>query len=135
MNTANVPMNALVRKHLDEQLRTRVMHLLFWVIVVMLLIGPVSAHAQSMSGSMPWETFAQKVACSMSGPWVKWLAVTAIALAGIMFGLGELSGPFKRAMEIAGGFSIAVAAVAVVTMILPSSATSGLAGASCSATL
>jgi type IV secretory pathway VirB2 component (pilin) len=44
---------------------------------------------------------------------VKWAAVIAIALGGVMFGLGELNGPFQRMMQIAGGFSIAIGAVAI----------------------
>lgn len=81
---------------------------------------PSVALAQSFQGGLPWEAATRNIACQLGGPTLKWLAVIAIVLAGIMFGLGELSGPFQRFMQIAGGFSIAVSAVSVVGWLLGS---------------
>lgn len=83
-------------------------------VVVLFSLTPLSAHA----AGMPWESFTHTLACELSGPWVKWLAVISVALGGIMFGLGELSGPFSKVMQIAGGFSIAVGAASVVPLML-----------------
>src|ERR1035437_60371 len=89
------------------------------VIVALFALLPSVAHAQS-TGGLPWETFGCKLASQLTGPWVKWMAVIAVALGGVMFGLGELSGPFKKVMEIIGGFTIALGATGVVATLLPS---------------
>lgn len=103
-----------------KDLGNTLMSVLTVCLVVMLLAAvPQDAHAQFSSSALPWETFTQKVACALQGPWVKWAAVIAVALGGVMFGLGELSGPFQRVMQIAGGFSIALGAVGVVAWLLP----------------
>lgn len=126
MFTATHALNPIVQQQIHEQAKSRMLVILF-LIGLVLLLGPLSAHAQTQ-GTMPWETFTSTIAKQMCGPWVKWLAVIAVALGGIMFGLGELSGPFKRTMEIAGGFSIAVAAAAVVGMMLPGQNIGGACG-------
>jgi type IV secretory pathway VirB2 component (pilin) len=72
------------------------------------------------AATAPWETFAQTLACTMRGGWVKWMAVLAIAIGGLMFGLGEMNGPFQKILQIAGGFSIALGSVAVATTLLGS---------------
>src|ERR1035437_10675176 len=95
------------------------------VIVALFALLPSIAHAQT---TMPWETFSTKLACTLSGNWVKWMAVIAVALGGVMFGLGELSGPFQKMMQIVGGFTIALGAVTVVSTLLPGTA---IAAGSC----
>jgi len=77
--------------------------------------GPALADT---STSLPWDTFTQKLACMLSGNWVKWAAVIAIAVGGVMYGLGELSGPFGRVMQVGGGFSVAAGAVTVAGWLL-----------------
>jgi type IV secretory pathway VirB2 component (pilin) len=81
---------------------------------------PPAAWAQAAGGAagLPWDSFTQKLACMMSGAWIKWAAVIAIAIGGVMYGLGELSGPFGRVMQIGGGFSIAAGAVTVAGWLL-----------------
>jgi type IV secretion system protein VirB2 len=98
----------------------------FWlfaaIVITVLTLLPNLAHAQQ---AMPWESFTCSLAKQVTGPWIKWMAVIAIALGGVMFGLGELSGPFQRVMQIAGGFSIALGAVAIVANMFPSTASMG----------
>jgi type IV secretion system protein VirB2 len=79
---------------------------------------PVLAQSIGGNGSLPWDTFTQRLACMLSGAWVKWVAVIAIAIGGVMYGLGELSGPFSRVMQIGGGFSVAAGAVTVAGWLL-----------------
>lgn len=104
----------------NNKMNLRFMLAMLFVFLVLTLL-PDLAHAQS--GPLPWETFTNKLACTLSGNWVKWMAVIAIALGGVMFGLGELSGPFQKMMQIAGGFSIALGAVGIVNMLLNTSGT------------
>lgn len=88
--------------------------------VFMVMIGMLATPATSFAaeGSMPWEGALQAMAESMTGPWVKWLAIIAIAVGGILFGIGELNGPFKYALQIAAGFSVAVGAAAIAGMVV-----------------
>ncbi len=99
----------------NNKMNLRLMLAMLFVFLVLALL-PDLAHAQVPG--MPWETFSTSLACTLSGNWVKWMAVIAIALGGVMFGLGELSGPFQKMMQIAGGFSIALGAVGIVNMLL-----------------
>jgi len=94
----------------EQGRRVALMVLAMMAIAVLLMLAPEPAYAQA---ALPWEDFTKKLACTVSGAWVKWAAVIAIALGGVMFGLGELNGPFQRMMQIAGGFSIAIGAVAI----------------------
>lgn len=104
----------------QEQWLNRLTSLLAVFAVAIFLFSPDVAMAQSID--LPWETFTQKLACTLTGAWLKWMAVIAVALAGVLWGVGELSGPFQRVMQIASGFSIAIAAVAVVGWLLPAGA-------------
>ena len=92
-------------------------------LTLLLIASPDSALAQSIggNGSLPWDTFTQRLACMLSGAWVKWVSVIAIAIGGVMYGLGELSGPFSRVMQIGGGFSVAAGAVTVAGWLLGAS--------------
>ena len=74
----------------------------------------------SLASAAPWDEFSRNLACTMTGPWVKWMAVLAIAIGGLMFGLGELNGPFGTVLRIAGGFSIALGAVSIATLLFNS---------------
>lgn len=120
MKTDLLPLNAIERnRDLKRMGKDAVSAVMIGFVIVGLLV-PMAANAQSSTG-LPWVKFTETLACELQGPWVKWLAVIAVALGGIMFGLGELSGPFQRTMQIAGGFSIAVGALTVVPLLLPGS--------------
>lgn len=99
---------------------TRLILALFLVFAIFALM-PDFAHAQTTTGALPWVSFSCKLAEMLTGDWVKWMAVIAVALGGLMFGLGELNGPFKLTLQIAGGFSIALGAAGVVGLLLPGS--------------
>ena len=114
MKTTLLPQNKLARNNDLIRMGKEAASAFAIGLGMVLLLGPLSASAQQL----PWETFSRTLACGLSGAWVKWLAVIAVALGGVMFGLGELSGPFQRTMQIAGGFRIALGAVAVVGMLL-----------------
>lgn len=101
---------SLMEAETEQRRRFTFMVLAMMVVAVFFMLAPEPAYAQA---ALPWEDFTKKMACTVTGAWVKWAAVIAIALGGVMFGLGELSGPFQRMMQIAGGFSIAIGAVAI----------------------
>lgn len=83
-------------------------------VLAFLLLIPELAQAQT---AMPWDNFTCMLAKQLGGNAIKWMAVIAVALAGLMYGLGELAGPFQKTLQIAAGFSIALGAVAVVSMM------------------
>jgi type IV secretory pathway VirB2 component (pilin) len=90
-------------------------------LLICLMCFPEPAFAQT---SLPWETFTQKLACTVTGPWVRWACVLAIAICGVLYGFAELQGPFKQVMMIGAGFSVALGAVSVVPTFLGGSALS-----------
>lgn len=81
-------------------------------LLICLMCFPEPAFAQA---PLPWETFTQKLACTVTGPWVRWACVLAIAICGVLYGFGELQGPFKNVMMIGAGFSVALGAVSIAT--------------------
>lgn len=81
-------------------------------LLICLMCFPEPAFAQT---SLPWETFTQKLACTVTGPWLRWACVLAIAICAVLYGFGELQGPFKNVMMIGAGFSVAIGAASVVT--------------------
>lgn len=110
MNFRNSPAQYIGEAEAEQTRRMIITILAMAFVTIVFAMTPEPAYAQA---ALPWESFTQKLACTISGPWVKWAAVIAIALGGVMFGLGELSGPFQRMMQIAGGFSIAIGAVSI----------------------
>lgn len=101
---------------LYEAARPHLPKLLLAFVALAFLMSPTDSFAQASGGgfSMPWEGALQSMAAAISGPWVKWLAIIAIAIGGILFGIGELNGPFKYVLQIAAGFSVALGATALV---------------------
>ena len=89
------------------------------VMALAVVLCTTSDAAFAQSAAPPWETAMAKMACWAQGPWIKWAAVVAIALGGVMFGLGELNGPFKQLLQIAGGFSFAAGAVSMAALLIP----------------
>ena len=101
-----------------QQARPHLPQLLALLVMFGMLAAPGTSFAQEGGGGMPWEGALQAMADAMTGPWVKWLAIIAIAVGGILFGIGELNGPFKYALQIAAGFSVAVGAATFAGMLM-----------------
>jgi len=74
--------------------------------ILILLVAP--AHA---SGSgMPWEAPLQQILESIEGPVAKIVAVIVIISTGLSLAFGDMSGGFRRLIQIVFGLSIAFAA-------------------------
>lgn len=82
---------------------------------IVLMLMPSVSFAQAL----PWEGGICRFAKAAVGPWLGYVAVLAIVFAAIAFGVGESNGPFKQAMQIVGGISIAVGALTVVQWFWP----------------
>jgi type IV secretion system protein VirB2 len=67
-------------------------------------------HAYAAGTNMPWEQPLQQVLDSIQGPVAKIFATIVIISTGLMLAFGEVSGGFRRLIQICFGLSIAFAA-------------------------
>ncbi len=74
---------------------------------VSLVLAP-PAHASG--SSMPWEAPLQSILESIEGPVAKIIAVIVIIITGLSLAFGDMSGGFRRLIQIVFGLSIAFAA-------------------------
>ena len=69
------------------------------------------AHPAMAAGSgMPWEAPLQRILDSVEGPVAKVSAVVIIIITGLSLSFGDMSGGFRRMVQIVFGLSIAFAA-------------------------
>ena len=66
--------------------------------------------AYAAGSGMPWEAPLQKVLQSIEGPVAKVLAVIIIIATGFSLAFGEVSGGFRKLIQIIFGLSVAFAA-------------------------
>lgn len=82
-------------------------------------IGMLLVAEPSFAAMMPWEGPLTMVACSLSGPVAKAVAVIAIVVCGLLLALGELSGIFKTMIGLLMGVTMAIMAVQWLGIISP----------------
>ncbi len=80
------------------------------VIMAVLLLLALSAPADAAGSGMPWETPLQRIVESIEGPVAKVSAVVIIITTGLSLAFGDMSGAFRRLVQIVFGLSIAFAA-------------------------
>ena len=76
--------------------------------VVILLTTSIPAHAAG--SGMPWEAPLQRILESVEGPVAKVSAVLVIIMTGLSLAFGDMSGGFRRLIQIVFGLSSAFAA-------------------------
>ena len=59
---------------------------------------------------MPWEAPMQRILESIEGPVAKIVAVIIIIVTGLSLAFGDMSGAFRRMVQVVFGLSIAFAA-------------------------
>lgn len=96
--------------HLDQRTMRRVLlgTLSILVLTVLALLAP-AAFAQS--GPMPFASGLCQLAGVVSGPLVRYAAVIAVVILGVMIAFGEVGGMFKTIATVLVGLSVALAAV------------------------
>jgi len=99
--------------------------LMMGVMLMLMLFMPEQAIAQQTAA--PWDQGVCKFAQAVTGPWVTWVAIIAIVIAAVMWGLGESNQGFQTALRIVAGFSLAISAVTVFMWFFPD-ATRRMAG-------
>ena len=70
----------------------------------------LSSPAYAGGSSMPWEAPLQSILESIEGPVAKIIAVIIIIITGLTLAFGDMSGGFRRLIQIVFGISIAFAA-------------------------
>ena len=66
--------------------------------------------ADAAGSGMPWEAPLQRILESVEGPVAKVSAVLVIIMTGLSLAFGDMSGGFRRLIQIVFGLSIAFAA-------------------------
>jgi len=78
---------------------------------IALAIVLATTHPAMAAGSgMPWEAPLQRILDSVQGPVAKVTAVVIIVITGLSLSFGDMSGGFRRMIQIVFGLSIAFAA-------------------------
>lgn len=95
-----------LRKRIANGLRTALAAASEFVTFAVLLAGPVHA----AGSGMPWEAPLEQILESIEGPVAKIIAVIVIIITGLSLAFGDMSGGFRRLIQIVFGLSIAFAA-------------------------
>ena len=90
------------------------------IAVIALAIVLATTHPAMAAGSgMPWEAPLQRILDSVQGPVAKVSAVVIIVITGLSLSFGDMSGGFRRMIQIVFGLSIAFAGGAMIDGELP----------------
>ena len=81
---------------------------LSWTTASAALLLP--SHAYAAGSGMPWEAPLQKILDSIEGPVAKMVAVIVIIGTGLSLAFGDMSGGFRRLVQVVFGLTIAFAA-------------------------
>ena len=80
------------------------------ILVAVLILLAASGPAHAAGSGMPWEAPLQRILESVEGPVAKVSAVLVIIMTGLSLAFGDMSGGFRRLIQIVFGLSIAFAA-------------------------
>lgn len=94
------------QKRIANSLRTALTAASEFVTFTVLFAGPVHA----AGSGMPWEAPLEQILESIEGPVAKIVAVIVIIITGLSLAFGDMSGGFRRLIQIVFGLSIAFAA-------------------------
>ena len=83
---------------------------LYWKAAVTVTLAAISTPAFAGGSGMPWEAPLQSILESIQGPVAKIIAVIIIVITGLTLAFGDMSGGFRRLIQIVFGISIAFAA-------------------------
>jgi type IV secretion system protein VirB2 len=76
--------------------------------LVLLLVAGADVHAAG--SGLPWEAPLERILESIEGPVAKVMAVLIIIVTGLSLAFGDMSGGFRRLIQIVFGLTIAFAA-------------------------
>ena len=80
------------------------------ILVAVLILVATGSPAHAAGSGMPWKAPLQRILESVEGPVAKVSAVLVIIMTGLSLAFGDMSGGFRRLIQIVFGLSIAFAA-------------------------
>jgi type IV secretion system protein VirB2 len=80
------------------------------VLLAMGLLLATSAEVYAAGSGLPWEAPLERILESIEGPVAKVIAVLIIIVTGLSLAFGDMSGGFRRLIQIVFGLTIAFAA-------------------------
>ena len=93
-------------RHWPQRLLRAADNAALYVVVVLAMTHP----ALAAGSGMPWEAPLQRILDSVEGPVAKVSAVVIIIITGLSLSFGDMSGGFRRLVQIVFGLTIAFAA-------------------------
>jgi type IV secretion system protein VirB2 len=80
------------------------------IVLTMILFAAVGEEAHAAGSGLPWEAPLERILESIEGPVAKVIAVLIIIVTGLSLAFGDMSGGFRRLIQIVFGLTIAFAA-------------------------
>ena len=80
------------------------------ILIIAAALFVICSPALAAGSGMPWEAPLQRILESIEGPVAKVSAVVIIIITGLSLSFGDMSGGFRRLIQIVFGLSIAFAA-------------------------
>lgn len=80
------------------------------IVLTMIVLFAVSQEAHAAGSGLPWEAPLERILESIEGPVAKVIAVLSIIVTGLSLAFGDMSGGFRRLIQIVFGLTIAFAA-------------------------
>ena len=95
---------------LAKRIFRRLLPLAIAIAVTATALLATSGSADAAGSGMPWEAPLQRILESIEGPVAKILAVIIIIVTGLSLAFGDMSGGFRKLVQVVFGLSIAFAA-------------------------
>ena len=80
------------------------------IVLALILLAAMGQEAHAAGSGLPWEAPLERILESIEGPVAKVIAVLIIIVTGLSLAFGDMSGGFRRLIQIVFGLTIAFAA-------------------------
>ncbi|WP_088347330.1 MULTISPECIES: TrbC/VirB2 family protein [Rhodomicrobium] len=80
------------------------------IVLALIVFVAMSQEAHAAGSGLPWEAPLERILESIEGPVAKVVAVLIIIVTGLSLAFGDMSGGFRRLIQIVFGLTIAFAA-------------------------
>ncbi|WP_245296899.1 MULTISPECIES: TrbC/VirB2 family protein [Rhodomicrobium] len=80
------------------------------IVLTLIVLAAMGQEAHAAGSGLPWEAPLERILESIEGPVAKVIAVLSIIVTGLSLAFGDMSGGFRRLIQIVFGLTIAFAA-------------------------
>jgi type IV secretory pathway VirB2 component (pilin) len=80
------------------------------IVLAVIVLVAIGQEAHAAGSGLPWEAPLERILESIEGPVAKVIAVLIIIVTGLSLAFGDMSGGFRRLIQIVFGLTIAFAA-------------------------